>query len=289
MTLPLQPPPPRSAQPIGPDGQFTLPWYGFFTKNVQQNKSSAAGVYNSTFKSGYVQYAGPNNILAGDPNMIFGLALPNPSGTPGPGLLLGSGATPVSFWIIQDQAFTAAQAGNNLGITAGETQPGSTQPGGNLSLYGGGADQGMGGATLVQGGTSANADGGPATLAGGSATNGGIPGDVFVIAGAGQAPAQGANVHLIMTLVNGIAGDVRIRVNSNILIQFLQNGEIFLTESGTGAGLPGQPIVSGGLGAPATYQAGYSGTIVTAALTGGGTQGSMTFVQGILTAQVQAT
>lgn len=33
----------------------------------------------------------------------------------------------------------------------------------------------------------------------------------------------------------------------------------------------------------------YSGTIVTAALTGGGTQGSMTFENGVLTAQVPAT
>lgn len=36
-------------------------------------------------------------------------------------------------------------------------------------------------------------------------------------------------------------------------------------------------------------EAGYTGTITTAALTGGGTQGSMTFQHGILTAQTQAT
>jgi hypothetical protein len=34
---------------------------------------------------------------------------------------------------------------------------------------------------------------------------------------------------------------------------------------------------------------GYSGTVTTAKLTGGGTNGSMTFVNGILTAQTQAT
>ena len=34
---------------------------------------------------------------------------------------------------------------------------------------------------------------------------------------------------------------------------------------------------------------GYTGTIVTAKLTGGGAQGSMTFVNGILTAQTPAT
>lgn len=36
-------------------------------------------------------------------------------------------------------------------------------------------------------------------------------------------------------------------------------------------------------------QRGFSGTIVTAALTGGGTQGSMTFQNGVLISQVAAT
>lgn len=36
-------------------------------------------------------------------------------------------------------------------------------------------------------------------------------------------------------------------------------------------------------------QAGYTGTITTAALTGGGVQGSMTFQNGILISQTQAT
>lgn len=34
---------------------------------------------------------------------------------------------------------------------------------------------------------------------------------------------------------------------------------------------------------------GYTGTVTTAALTGGGAQGSMTFVNGVLVSQVQAT
>jgi hypothetical protein len=38
-----------------------------------------------------------------------------------------------------------------------------------------------------------------------------------------------------------------------------------------------------------TQNLGLTATITTAALTGGGTQGSMTFVNGILTAQTQAT
>jgi hypothetical protein len=44
-----------------------------------------------------------------------------------------------------------------------------------------------------------------------------------------------------------------------------------------------------GLGTMATQNTGISATIVTAALTPGGTQGSMTFTNGILTAQTAAT
>lgn len=275
---------PKYETPVVAGTTFTSQWYKFLT-----SVATVAGTYNATFQSGQVQYVGPNNALTGNNNLIFGLSLPNPSGVSGPGLLLGSGATPVSFWIIQDQAFTTAQAGNSLGITAGETQANSTQPGGLLQLFGGGADLGTGGGLLLQGGTSARANGGAVTVEGGSATNGGVPGDVFIIGGSGMAPSQGANVHLIMTKVAGISGDVRIRVNSTILMQFLQNGEIFLTASGTGAGLAGQPLVSGGLGAPATWQTGFTGTVTTASLTGGGAQGSMTFASGILISQVQAT
>jgi hypothetical protein len=250
------------------------------------------GVYAPFFRTGYIQYAGPNGTFAGDINFEFGLNLPNPSGTSGPALLLGSGAgngVANPFWIIMDQAYDLATPGNMLGITAGEAQPNSTRAGGALQVYGGAADLGTGGATLLQGGTSARQNGGAVTVAGGSATAGGIPGDVFIIGGSGQAPGRGANVHLIMTLNNGIAGDVRIRVNSTILVQFLQFGEIYLTASGTGAGLAGQPLVSGGVGAAARWQAGFTGTIATAKLTPGGANGSMTFASGILVSQVGAT
>ena len=51
----------------------------------------------------------------------------------------------------------------------------------------------------------------------------------------------------------------------------------------TGIAASGAPT----FGTPTTT--GFSGTITTAALTGGGTQGSMTFLNGILTAQTPAT
>jgi len=208
--------------------------------------------YDPTFQSGDVQYAGPNGTFAGSINMIFGLDLPNPSGTNGPGLLLGSSATPFTFWIIQDEAYTLAEAGNSLGITAGETQAGSSQPGGAIFMVGGGADLGTGGAVTVQGGTSAQGNGGFTTLAGGNATQGGIPGDVFVIGGAGQAPSQGANVHLIMTQVNSISGVVRIRVNSTPLIDFFHDGSVYLYLGG-GFGTAGQHLTSQGPGLPVIW------------------------------------
>jgi hypothetical protein len=48
-------------------------------------------------------------------------------------------------------------------------------------------------------------------------------------------------------------------------------------------------LVSGGVGASPSWQTGYTGTITTAKLTGGGNNGSMTFSSGILISQTQAT
>lgn len=251
------------------------------------------GIYQGAFLSGPVLYKGPNG-LAADNNFIVGLNLPNPSGANAAALLLGSGGgggSNIQAWLITDQAFDAITPGNTLGITAGETQGSGTANGGLLSLFGGASFGGTGGALTAQAGTSAHGAGGPTTISGGNATGltgAAIPGDLFLVGG--QVGQQGANVHLVATLLNGIAGDVRIRVNSIILMQFLQNGEIYLTKSGTGAGLAGQPMVSGGVGAAASWlSTGFTGTITTAKLTGGGANGSMTFSSGILTAQTPAT
>ena len=229
---------------------MTLPFDWLIGGPAAAGGSPGGQPYDPTFQSGDVQYAGPNGF-AGSNNMIFGLNLPNPSGTNGPALLLGSSATPFTFWVIQDQAFTTADAGNSLGIVAGETQPGSSQAGGNLTLYGGGSDAGIGGTATLQGGTSASANGGPAILAGGNATNGGVPGDAYVIGGSGQAPAQGANVHLIMTEVNNISGVVRIRVNSTPLIDFFHDGSVYLYDGGFGTA--GQKLTSQGPGLPVIW------------------------------------
>lgn len=246
------------------------------------------GIYSTTFQTGYVQYTGPGSTLAANVNFQFGTDLPNPSGTPGPALLLGSGGgagVHANAWIISDQAVDNVTPGNTLGITSGSTTASGTANGGLLFIVGGASFGGTGGANLLQGGTSMNGPGGTATLSGGNSANG-IPGDAFVTGG--QTGTQGANVHLIMTSVAGTAGVVRIRVNSTSLFDFQKDGELYIY-SAASVGLAGQALVSGGPGASMTWATGFSGTITTAKLTSGGANGSMTFVQGILTAETAAT
>lgn len=254
------------------------------------------GTGNTTFQSGDVlfwQASGAGGLKTADHlghsnSLIFGTNIPLPSGVNGRALLIGSGGgggVPIEAWIIQDQAFDASTPGNTLGITAGETQGSGTANGGLLWLLGGASFGGIGGELRLQGGTSATGQGGPVNIFGGNSTGSAAPGDVFVVAG--QAGNVGANVHLIMTTLSGVPGSVRIRNNSTILYQFLNTGAIFI--GATGAGLPGQPLVSGGPGASTSWQTGFTGTITTAKLTAGGSNGSMTFSSGILISQVQAT
>lgn len=235
---------------------------------------SGVGTANATFQSGDVPYwqttnpggLQPAGFFAHSNSFIFGTAIPLPDGTNGNALLLGSGGgsgTPTEAWILTDQAFDTVTPGNTLGITAGETQAAGTANGGLLWLLGGGSFGGTGGELRLQGGTSRNGAGGPTNVFGGNATGLAPPGDVFIVAG--QAGNVGANVHLIMTTLNGVGGSVRIRNNSNILYEFINNGAIFIGASG--AGLPGQPLVSGGPGASASWQAGFTGAKIISAQT----------------------
>jgi len=241
------------------------------------------GVYSSVFQSGYVLYTGPGQTIATNTNFIFGLQLPNPSGTPAPCLLLGSGVP--QAWIITDEQ-VPGNPGINLGIAAGETAASGTDPGGQLLLFGGAAFGGKGGQALLQGGTSLNGIAGDTQVAGGNSTNG-PAGNVFLIGG--QTGISGGSVHVIMTDTgHGTPGSFVIRLNSTVLYTINNQGAIFSTN--TGAGLAGQPFVSGGPNAPATWlSTGFTGTITTAKLTPGGANGSMTFASGILISQTQAT
>lgn len=286
------PPQPPSPVTVPIPGQQLLPYtfpdavtaYRRITEVVNQlvqGRGGAAGRYQAPFGSGPVQYAGPSNQLAGSDNLIFGLNLPNPAGTPGPALLMGSGGgngTNIAFWLITDQAFDTLTPGNDLYMTAGETQPGSSARGGNLTLIGGATDAGLGGQTLIQGGTSVTGRGGAAVLQGGNSTGKvSPPGDAFVIAG--LVGNTGGNVHLVATLPDGsgVYGVIRHRANSiPRWDEFVGDGSWFFYD-GSGFGNVGAPVVSQGPGQPVGFATdGYTGTFTAGART-------ITVVQGRIT------
>jgi len=271
---------PNFNQPLTINGVTSGPWYRFFGGIAPQ------GNYSATFQSGYVQYTGPQGTIQANINFIVGTNIPNPSGTPGACLLLGSGGgngTPTQAWIISDQAYDDQTPGNLLGITAGETQPAGSADGGELLLLGGASFGGTGGLLQLQGGTSLNGNGGETVVQGGNSTNGNA-GDVFLTGG--QAGQAGANVHLIATLLNSIAGVIRLRSNSNIMIDFIPVGSasggnqpvgIYLY-SGGGYGSAGQPLVSGGSSGSANWlSTGFTGSITF------GTGHTMTVANGLIT------
>lgn len=197
----------------------------------------ANGIYSNTFISGPIQWAGFGDYLYGNNNFILGLALPNPTGTDLPGLLLGSGAngTQQNACIIQDTVV----AGNNanwLFISAGETAANSFDQGGGLVFYGGAASYGNGGGLTIQGGTNIGPNqAGSITITGGVSTNGGA-GDIYITGGLGG--ARGGNVKILASNVGGVPGQVEIGTNSfiNYLFtenQFYANANVVVTDNVT--------------------------------------------------------
>lgn len=252
--------------------------------------SAAGSPFNPTFLSGGLQYAGPNGLLTGNNNFIVGTLIPNPSGTPGPCALWGSGGgsgANVSFWHITDEAFDTASPGNDVGFTAGEVQPGSSQRGGNTWKIAGAADLGTGGTDTDQGGTSARGPGGMKITVGGNNTDGNHPpGDNFMIAG--EAGSQGANVHIAATVIGGIPGVIHIgRFNSTFVLDLFLDGSQYAYAS-NGFGSPMAPWISRGAGAPAGWATPSTevatGTVPLAKITSGGANGSLTVVNGLITA-----
>ena len=250
----------------------------------------SSGTYQPQFNSGPVQFAGPNGSFLGSDNLIFGTKIPNPAhdfpSGGGVSLLIGTGGAENpnrDAWIITDQAFDPTLDGNTLGITAGETQGSGTANGGLLWLLGGAAFGGTGGELRLQAGTSRNGPGGFTQVLGGNST-GGPAGDLFL--SGGQAGTIGANVHLIMTVLNGVAGVIRIRANSSILYEIQSTGAIFI--GATGAGLAGSPLISGGpAGSPQWANTYFTGTVTIARITPGGSEGLLTFLCGLCTAVTQ--
>ena len=243
------------------NGQVTPMWQAWFAQ-VSSSSSGSAGSNYPTFDAGMVQWAGPAGSFNASIQMIFGNKLPNPSGVIGPALLLGSGfgatgqGSGGSFWIITDQAYLTGTPGNNLGITAGETQPSGSAQGGQLWLLGGGSYGGYGGEMLVQGGSSLHGPGGYTLVMGGNSTFG-PAGDLFL--SGGQAGSAGATVHLIATKLNNSPGVLRGRLNSDIMFDFIPEGApvdggvgfaFYLYGPGAGGwGTAGQSLKSGGMGA----------------------------------------
>lgn len=248
----------------------------------------AAGTYEPTFLSGSVQLKGSDGTLNGLGDFQYGLNLPNASGISGPGLLL-AGAGKVRMVLLCDEQLLG-QKGIDLIIEAGDasaTGAANDTPGA-LLLFAGGTLNGNGDIAKLQGSTSVHARAGDAVLHGGNSTDG-TPGNAVCLPGE-TGTAAGSSTILYMIKPSGAPGfgDVRIAKGdgggppggtSTILIQFLSNGEIYLTSSGTGAGLAGQPLVSGGVGAPATWKTGFTGSKVI----GGQTY---TWASGILTSVV---
>ena len=237
---------------VNQDGTPTTYFYRLFESIVNGVNQPSPGVYTPTFQSGYVVYTGPNGTLTASPSFQFGTNLPNPSGIPGNALFLGADSgsgVQVSTWIITDQAQDVNTPGPMLGMTAGEAQPNSTEPGGLLWFLGGAASLGTGGEFIGQGGTSLSGTGGNAILQGGNSTNG-IPGDAYVIAG--ENGTQGANVQLLATTLNGISGVIRHRWNSNFIWDEFHDGSWYFYLGG-GFGLAGQYPASQGPGLPVTW------------------------------------
>lgn len=226
--------------------------------------------YSATFQSGAIAFGGPDGGLQGSGSFQLGYLLPNASGIPSPGIFIGgAGATQVVY--ITDEQIAGIK-GINVIREAGDanSSPG-TDDGGDLLDFAGGTLSGNGGTAKYQAGTSVHARAGDVVIHGGNSTNG-TPGNA-VIMGGETGTVAGSSVLLYMIKPTGAPGfgDVRIVKGdgggppggtSTILIQFLSNGEIYLTNSGTGAGLAGQPLVSGAIGAPAKWQTGFTGAKV---------------------------
>jgi hypothetical protein len=263
--------PPANALGIGQiqqGGNYGLQFDGTNWQLV--SASGPGGTYTPAFQSGSIQinYQG---AFGGFGDFQLGFALPNASGIPSFGILLGgAGKTQVV-------EVTDAQLPGQKGITkirsagdAGDT----TSDGGDLLDFAGGSVNGKGGAATYQAGTSVNSIAGDATLAGGNATG------TVSTAQAGNAVVSsgqvgkkvGIGVILSANTPPGATGVAVIRhqfgLSSTVLaVDEYPDGSMFLYDivghpTRGGFGLLGQPVVSGGPGAPFFYQVAYSGTKV---------------------------
>lgn len=237
------------------------------------DQSPQGGTYSPTFESGSVQVAGPNGTPAGYGDFQFGFLLPNASGIPSSGLLVG-GAGKTQVVHITDAQITGLK-GITVIRTAGDADstPGNPgiDPGGDLLDFAGASLNGRGGAAKYQGGTSVNNIAGDATLQGGNAT-GSNPnsqaGNAVVSSGVVGLKC-GIGVILSANIPPGAIGTVVIRhqfgtATGTVLVvdefpdgsKFLYPMVAFPSVNRGGFGAIGQVEVSNGIGQPTAWGGG---------------------------------
>lgn len=208
---------------------------------------AAAGVYEAPFLSGSIQF-NDNGALGGGGDFQFGRLLPNASGTPCIGILLGGAGATQCVYITDEQI--PGSKGINVIREAGDASASGAAnwDGGDLLDFAGGTVNGSGGQAKYQGGTSVHGPGGPSILQGGNNSAGDdVPGDAFAIGG--EVGSQGATVHLVATILGGVGGFIRHRFNSTLTIDEFDDGSWYFY-SQTSFGNVGAPLISRGSGQP---------------------------------------
>ena len=228
---------------------------------VATPKPTQGGTYTPAFLSGSVQVAGPDGVPAGYGDFQWGFALPNASGIPSSGTLIG-GAGKTQVVEVTDAQIPGLQGITRI-RTAGDAGD-NTSGGGDLLDFAGASINGLGGQAKWQGGTSVNGQAGPGITRGGDGTGAtSIAGDAYLEAG--EAPTGGGNVQLLAKIINGIAGVIRHRWNSIFTMDEYSDGSLFLypLDSAPGGnrggfGAQGQSLISNGPGQPMSWSGGHS-------------------------------
>jgi hypothetical protein len=225
------------------------------------------GTYSPTFQSGSVQVAGPNGVPQGFGDFQWGFLLPNASGIPSSGVLIG-GAGKSQVVHITDAQITG-QKGITVIRSAGDADSTPGNPGldagGDLLDFAGASLNGLGGAYKAQGGTSVNSIAGDSTLQGGNATgiNPNAQSGNAVVSSGVVGKKCGIGVILSANIPPGATGTSVIRhqfgtATGTILVvdeffdgsKFLYNLSAFPSVSRGGFGAVGQVEISNGIGQP---------------------------------------